>query len=167
MKNKLYFLAIILLIIIIQTTHFDFWSIYSIKPDLILLTTCLFGLLHGSIPGVTFGFSLGFIQDVFSNSLFGAQSFSKALWGYASGQSVLKLDPQYPMVQLMLIFTFSLGDAFLIYILHMLFIGSAHFSNTRIFLFRTFGQIAYNLAIWPLVYPLGSKFFISQQEIKR
>lgn len=167
MKNKIYFFAVIGSIIIIQTTRFEFWSIYKIKPDLILLATCLFGLLRGSASGVTFGFFLGLIQDAFSSGLFGAQSFSKAIWGYASGRSVLKLNPGYPMVQLTLISIFSIGDALLIYILHSTFIDSAHLSNNRLLLFSILGQTAYNLAIWPFIYPLGTNFLINQKEIKR
>ncbi|MGA1825790.1 MAG: rod shape-determining protein MreD [bacterium] len=167
MKNKVYFCAGIGAIIIIQTTHFDFWSIYNIKPDLILLATCLVGLSRGSASGITFGFFVGLIQDAFSSGLFGAQSFSKAIWGYVSGRSVLKLDPRYPLVQLILISLFSLGDALLMHMLHSIFIDSAPLSKNRLFLFTVLGQTAYNLVLWPLIYHLGNTFFILQQEAKR
>ena len=115
------------------------------------------GLLRGSSSGLTVGFFLGLIQDSFSGGLFGSQAFSKTIWGYLSGMSVSQLDPKQPVVQLMLIFVFSLGDALLVYFIHRIFVSSAPLFNGIILIVMIIGQIIYNLALWPIIYHLGIK----------
>ena len=83
MKNKtlFYYIGLLLIILIIQSTRFDFWTIYGIKPDLVLLLLFVISFREGSIIGTAFGFFGGLAQDFLSNGILGSGAFAKSLWG--------------------------------------------------------------------------------------
>ena len=89
MKLKSYFRLFILLII--TTVLQGIYPAFSISgtlitPDLFLLFLTYIALKHGRFSSVTFGFSLGLIQDFTTQiELLGTFSFVKSIAGYVLG----------------------------------------------------------------------------------
>ena len=151
MKNKaIYYIGLLLLMILIQSTRFDFWAIRSIKPDFILLLLFIISIREGSIIGTIFGFFGGLAQDLFSNSLLGSGAFAKSLWGYLIGKSNKRFDTNSLIVQIGLIFFISIGDGLLIHHLMDLLNHPVSFKGRLVLVI--FGQAIYNALIWPLFY---------------
>ncbi|MGA1845418.1 MAG: rod shape-determining protein MreD [bacterium] len=150
MKNKtfFYYLGLLIIILLIQGTRFDFWSIYGVKPDLVLLFIFVISLREGSIPGTVFGFIGGLIQDLFSNGLLGSGAFSKSLWGYLVGKSNLRLDTNSPVVQFGLLFCISMGDGLLIHLLDWMLRHHGSFGG-RVAYYVVW-QAVYNCCVWPI-----------------
>ncbi|MBN2373339.1 rod shape-determining protein MreD [bacterium] len=147
-KKNLYHIVLLFLIILIQSTRFDFWAIRGIKPDLILLLIFAIAIKEGSISGTIFGFAGGIAQDIFSNGLLGAGAFAKSLWGYMMGKSNQRLDTGSMTVQILLILFFSICDGLLI---NLFMWGFRHpFKLQSRFIFFILGQAGYNCIIWPL-----------------
>ncbi|MGA1864384.1 MAG: rod shape-determining protein MreD [bacterium] len=149
MKNKaiFYYTCLLIIILIIQSTRFDFWSIYGVKPDLVLLFLLLVSFREGSITGTVFGFIGGLAQDFFSNSLLGSGAFAKSLWGYLAGKSNQRLDTHSIVVQTGLLFCISILDGLLINGLTGILRHPVSFKG-RIAYFIVF-QAIYNCLIWP------------------
>ncbi|MGA1839576.1 MAG: rod shape-determining protein MreD [bacterium] len=149
MKNKaiFYYICLLIIILIIQSTRFDFWSIYGVKPDLVLLLIFVISFREGSITGTVFGFIGGLAQDFFSNGLLGSGAFAKSLWGYLAGKSNQRLDTHSIVVQIGLLFCISVLDGLLIHCLIVILRHPVSFKG-RIAYSIVF-QAIYNCFIWP------------------
>jgi len=149
-KNKtfFYYLGLLIIILLIQGTRFDFWSIYGVKPDLVLLFIFVISLREGSTQGTIFGFAGGLTQDLFSNALLGSGAFSKSLWGYLIGKSNLRLDTNSMVVQIGLLFCISVGDGLLVHLFAWMLRHHGSFGG-RVVYYIVF-QALYNCCIWPI-----------------
>jgi rod shape-determining protein MreD len=148
-KNKalFYYIGLLLIILIIQSTRFDFWSIYGVKPDLVLLLLFVISFREGDITGTVFGFFGGLTQDFFSNGLLGSGAFAKSLWGFLAGKSNQRFDTHSLVVQIGLLFCISIFDGLLIHFLIGVLRHPASFKG-RIAYCIVF-QAIYNCLLWP------------------
>jgi rod shape-determining protein MreD len=75
--------------LLLQSTLADTISIHEIKPDFVLIVLVLMSFTGGRITGTVFGFSAGWLQDVYSPEFLGLNALCKTiigfLVGYASG----------------------------------------------------------------------------------
>ncbi len=149
MKNKtlFYYIGLLIIILIIQSTRFDFWSIYGVKPDLVLLLLFVISFREGSITGTVFGFIGGLAQDFFSNGLLGSGAFAKSLWGFLAGKSNQRLDTHSMVVQIGLLFCISIFDGLLIHAIIGILRNSISFKERNVYFI--FFQAIYNCLVWP------------------
>jgi len=84
-KLRLFFLAFILLALILQTTVVDFFRVYSIKPDLVLLVVIFLGFMYGKRDGMLAGFLGGLFSDLAAGSYIGLNIVSYLAAGYLAG----------------------------------------------------------------------------------
>ena len=63
-------IGIIVVVLLIQLTLINSFTIQGVKPDLILLVVMVFSLLQGAEEGSISGFVSGLLQDVFSSAFF-------------------------------------------------------------------------------------------------
>jgi len=154
-RNTIYYLLLLFFTLLVQSTKFDFMSIYGIKPDLVLIFVCFVSLREGGICGTIYGFVGGIIQDLFSNGLLGASAFAKSLWGYLIGKSIKRLDTTSVVAQLTLVFFFSIFDGSLICILNWAFLSFSFFKGS--FVFYIFSQALYNCIVWPFFILISGK----------
>lgn len=153
MKNRyIYYTFLLFLLLFIQSTRFDFWRIYGIKPDLILLFVFMVGFQEESIKGTLFGFIAGLCQDMLSNGLLGSSAFCKSIWGYLAGKSNRRFDTGSITVQIGLICFFSLGDGLLMNMLAWTFHLSMP-ARPKI-IYGILGQAGYNTICWPFYFLL-------------
>jgi len=85
MLRTLYFLALVLGFILLQTTALNFIAINGIKPDLVLVVVILNGFLRGTREGAFLGFVAGVMQDLVSGGYFGLYALTNMTAGYLGG----------------------------------------------------------------------------------
>lgn len=85
MKKFFINFSIVLLILTFQATMGDFIKVLGIQPDLILVLTCMAGLLNGKNGGGLTGIFVGLFQDVLYGSFIGLNALAKSVTGYVVG----------------------------------------------------------------------------------
>ncbi len=80
-----FYLLLLGVVMILQTTILDTVAIAGIKPDLVLLLVVLSGFLLGTREGAFLGFVGGIVVDLFSGSYIGINALSKMAAGYLAG----------------------------------------------------------------------------------
>jgi len=83
--RTLYFLALVLGFILLQSTALNFIAINGIKPDLVLVLVILNGFLRGTREGAFLGFVSGVMQDLVSGGYFGMYALINMTAGYLGG----------------------------------------------------------------------------------
>lgn len=74
-------------------------DLFGLHADLVLLFVLASGMRHGETPGALWGIVLGFVEDVFSAGLPGANILTKGLFGFAAGSLREQLDCENPNTQ--------------------------------------------------------------------
>ncbi len=76
---------LILAAFLLQNNIFAALPIIRTTPNLLLLVTVTFGLLHGKLTGLAVGFFAGLLMDMFGGTLLGQYALILSVLGYASG----------------------------------------------------------------------------------
>jgi len=85
MIRKISMAVLIFVTVIAQCLLFQVFEIASIKPNLLLLLTCSFGLMRGRTSGLLTGFFSGLTLDVLFPGQLGMQALIYMWIGYFSG----------------------------------------------------------------------------------
>ncbi len=126
MKPHAYF-VILLLIIPLQASLLDVFSIGGVKPDLALAVLYIIGLLTSPAEAALAGIAIGLVQDIGSASLIGFSGMTRGLEGLAAGLLGSRvLDISSPMIVLVLA-VFSLAEGIFIAIFLQVIYGSVPF----------------------------------------
>ncbi len=97
MKGILATAALALSLITLQTGGAG--SLFGLNPGLVLIFVVANGMRRGETSGTLWGIALGFIEDVFSAGLPGANILTKGLFGFAAGSLREQLDWENPNTQ--------------------------------------------------------------------
>ena len=150
---------------ILQTTLFEYISIWGVKPNLMLIIPVFFGLRDGQMTGAIIGFICGLIEDSFSSGPRGVNALSKTLLGFSVGSlkgGILRdsLTSRAIVIFLatflneiflfMIFFILDLTDSFLKSFKSVIIISA--FYNTAL------GLFFFYFSIHPLSSPLGEIF---------
>jgi len=76
---------IVIIILVIQLTILNLFTLQGLKPDLILILIIIFALLKGEGEGAVIGFFSGLLQDIFSVGLLGVNALIKTVAGFLCG----------------------------------------------------------------------------------
>lgn len=85
MKRKGITFLIILICFLFQSTVFSKFSIFSIKPNLMIIVTASFGFMRGKKEGMMVGFICGLMTDIFWGNILGLYALIYATIGYING----------------------------------------------------------------------------------
>lgn len=85
MRRKLTLALLILLTFILQSTVFQWLSIASIAPNLLLILTVSFGFMRGKREGLFVGFFCGILIDIFYGNLIGFYALIYMYIGFLNG----------------------------------------------------------------------------------
>lgn len=120
MRRKIVLAVLILTAFLLQTTVFQFFTVASVAPNLLLILTASFGLMRGRKEGLWVGFFCGLAIDLFYGNLFGFYALLYMYMGYLSGffyKVFYDEDIKIPMV---LIAVSDLVYSLLVYVLQFL-----------------------------------------------
>jgi rod shape-determining protein MreD len=81
MKN-LIFLAVIIILGLLQLTFLDAFMIFNIKPDLLLISALIASLFLEKKPALALSLFAGIFKDAFGSSVFGLNCLLFCLWSF-------------------------------------------------------------------------------------
>jgi len=102
------FLLITFTLGIFQFTLLNYFSIFGIKPDLLLVTVVIAGLLLQTRQAILFGLFAGIFKDVFGVDMFGLDVISFSLWGFVSAHISRKISIDDNVTRVFLVFIIAL-----------------------------------------------------------
>ena len=85
MRRKIVFAILIIITFILQSTVFQWLSIASISPNLLLILTVSLGFMCGKTTGLFVGFFSGLMIDLFYGNLFGLNALIYMYIGFLNG----------------------------------------------------------------------------------
>lgn len=144
-----------IIIFLIETVAVDFFTIWRIKPDFILIIVVYSGLFLTKNSATAIGFTAGFIQDALSFKLMGINSLSKCLIGFSIGGLREKILNENLIVQYLFTFIATIfnGMIFFLALKWLLFPEIKELD----FLGNLFIQAVYNSILAPPIFWLLNK----------
>ncbi|MCZ6701264.1 MAG: rod shape-determining protein MreD [bacterium] len=121
--SAVFLINLFLISFLFQSTLMQYASFGGVRPDLILLLACLGGLFFGRQRGLTLGALAGLIQDCLSGGIFGLNTLSKSLIGFATGVLQRHVGFHHRLLQALLVALLTAFDALLTFGVARLFQG--------------------------------------------
>lgn len=97
-------ILLLALAFILQTTWVDSIKVWSIKPDLLIMTLSFIALRSGPVVGAYMGLGVGIFQDIYLPADLGVNALAKSLIGAGFGYSHTRMVAESIQVQTALIF---------------------------------------------------------------
>ena len=97
-------ILLILLALLLQTSWMHKISIFGIIPDTVLLVLVYIGISGGQIEGTLFGFTSGFLLDVYNPESMGTNALANTLVGFSVGYTRIGVVAEDFRVQALLLF---------------------------------------------------------------
>lgn len=96
-------ILLLALAFILQTTWVDSIKVWSIKPDLLIMTLSFIALRSGPVVGAYMGLGVGIFQDIYLPTDLGVNALAKSLIGAGFGYSHTRMVADSIQVQTALI----------------------------------------------------------------
>ena len=96
-------ILLLVLAFVLQTTWVDSLKVWSIKPDLLLITLSFIALRSGPIVGAYMGLGVGIFQDIYLPADLGVNALAKSLIGAGLGYSHARMVADSVQVQAALV----------------------------------------------------------------
>lgn len=159
--NWLKLLAIGIIILIVQTTLVPYIRIFGIAPDMLLVWVTVSALILGRKHGMIVGAIAGFLQDIFSSTMY-VHTISKIAAGYITVFIKENILGGEEAIATVIVFIISVVSAFIDVILLYFFMGSG---VPSMFYFLTMVIIysIYNVATVPVLFPVISRIELEKQ----
>ncbi|WP_231702781.1 rod shape-determining protein MreD [Desulfocucumis palustris] len=103
--------------LLLQSSTFNSFQIWGIKPDLVLLIIVFNAFLRGHREGAFAGFCVGLLQDIITGSYIGLNALTYMAVGYLVGMTQSKLYKDSSLIMMFLMLAASLVEQFLKYLL--------------------------------------------------
>lgn len=104
MRETIKFLFISAVIVILQMTLLNRFTLFGAKPEILLALTIFFSLYGGAISGLAAGLIFGFASDIFSAHPLGVNTFAFSIIGFFLAVFKDKLFRESIFTQFILIF---------------------------------------------------------------
>lgn len=147
---KAAFLSIIIIACLIQATLLDYFSVFGVKPDLLLACMVMAVLSFEFKWAFFFGVSAGLLKDAMGLSAFGINTFLFSLWAYLIINLSRKIVIENYFLPSLLIFIITFVND--ITVRAMFFSFSGLNVPAGIFFRITFLESAYTALVFPLLF---------------
>lgn len=166
MKKILLSIAVFLvfiLIYILQTNFFSWFTIAGIKPNLIVMLVLFIGLFAGKIYGLTFGVIFGILIDIFISKKIGLSAIMYGAIGIFGGilDRNFSKDSKATIVGMVIISTFLFE--FVSYITNSIIFSYTWEMLT--FFIKLIIEIIYNSILTIILYPIIQKTGFGVQDM--
>jgi rod shape-determining protein MreD len=159
MKN-LAFLVVILILYILQITLLDFFRVFNVKPDLLLIAVVFASLIFDLRWALPFGVLSGVFKDTFSATTFGTNTLLFSLWSFLIFRLAKKISIDDDFRSAILIFIVSILHNIII---GLLFIYSGNALPLGIFLRIICISSIYTALVLPLIFRVINPIFSNPQ----
>ncbi len=102
------FLIVTLILGIFQLTFLEYFKIFGIKPDLLLVTVVIAGLFFEMRSAIIFGIFAGIFKDIFSLNPFGLNLLLFSLWGFLVAKISRKISIEDNIAAAIVVFIIAL-----------------------------------------------------------
>lgn len=168
MHNKVSRFSVYLVLfisLVLQVTAVDYIKIFGAKPDLMLLAVIFFGLLFGGSIGLEAGLVAGLAKDILSLDVFGANTFTMALTGFAVGGLSQKFFKESKIMQTAIVFVFVIVCMLIHYTVNSLVSNAGYIRAPEYFFGLILPTSLYTSVLSMLIFPfLMHRFHLEERE---
>lgn len=150
------FAILLFLTVVLQGTLFNTLSIHGIKPDFPFILSYSIGIYGGEMKGLILGGIIGLLIDSGTGILLGPNLASKATVGFSSGYMRRKIFRVTHSVNLLLLFSLSIMDGIINFLLINIFIAASSFY--RAFITLILPQAVYSSIAGVFILILAERF---------
>ena len=150
---------LILLNFVLQTSILPHVAVFGVTPDTALIFIVGYGVLRGDVEGAIFGFSAGFLQDVFSGGPLGMFALFGLVIGYVSGKPFRDFFTDNYILPFFIVLIAVLGQQFMIYISSFLLLGHLNLAlyARTIILPTTIYTISLSIPLYSLLHCINGR----------
>lgn len=102
--KKVLFLLFIIIFGIIQVTSINYFNVFGIRPDLLLISVCLASLFFEFKWAFVFSICAGLFKDAFSINTFALNTLLFPFWCFLISRAAAKIDIDNNFMRIVLIF---------------------------------------------------------------
>lgn len=151
--RKRFFLLIIVILALLQVTILNYFKIFGVKPDLLLISAVVAGLFSSDLKWVLFlSVFCGILKDALATNAFGINTLLFPLWSFLMMKLSKKISIDNNFIPAVLIFIIRVFD-YIIARLIFLFFGST--IPIGIFLRIVFLESLYTALVSPLLFKIS------------
>lgn len=150
MLRKIITGILILFFFVLQTTLFQWFSLASITPNLLLILVFAFGFMRGKKAGIWIGFFCGLLLDIYYGNIIGFYACIYMYIGYINGIFNKVFYDEDITLPLVLIFGSNILYGFVIYIIRFLLRTRLDFAYY--FMHVIIAETVYTMVIAILIY---------------
>lgn len=149
------FTLIFIIIYLLQSNFFSWFTIAGVKPNLIIIFVLFIGLFTNRILGLSYGVIFGLLLDIFINKKIGISAIMLGIVGLLGGilDKNFSKDSKITIIGMVIVTTF-------IYEFAMYIINSVIFSyvwEMKAFFIKIIIEMIYNAIITIILYPMMQK----------
>ena len=141
---------------ILQVTFLDYFSVFGVKPDLLLIAVVTVSLLAETRGALVLSIFAGALKDMLGVGGFGTNTFFFCLWSFLILQLSKKLTIETDAIRAIVVFVITLFQQI---ISGLLLIYSGSFVPLGIFLRITILETVYTTALFPLLFKISTPNF--------
>lgn len=122
MRGKRYKItAFLIFFTVIQISALNYIEIYSVKPDILLISVIILALYKGSRAGIEAGIIAGLLYDLGRSTTFGLSIILFAIYGYVIGFLGKNVYKESVFLRCLIVFIFSLATGLIHYLFSLMF----------------------------------------------
>lgn len=147
--KKLFFFVLILILGLVQATILNYFRIFFVKPDFLLISIVIASLYFAPCWAITFSIFAGFLKDILGKGSFGINTILFLIWSFLIIKLAKKvsIDHNISRAVLILIVVF-LNDL----LIRLIFLSSGTFITLVVFFKVMFLESFYTVLVSPLVF---------------
>jgi len=161
MKTKVLVYAVcIFVIVLIQSTLLDYFKVFNVKPDLMVIFIVSIALLRGNVEGAIIGFFCGLLQDMVTGKILGFYALLGLYLGLIIGSVNKRLYRENFLVIIFFTFISSVVYEFSVCLFNYFIIGKIDllFSFEKIIFPESIYNSVVSVLMYIFVFKLNDRF---------
>lgn len=157
------FIITFIIIYILQSNFFSWFTIAGVKPNLIIVFVLFIGLFTNEVYGLTFGVIFGLLLDIFISKKIGVSAIMLGLTGILGAilDKNFSKDSKITILGMVMITTFLYE--FISYIVNSMIFS--YIWEPKQFLIKVIIEVIYNAILTIILYPIMQKIGLNIQDM--
>ncbi|QRN86109.1 rod shape-determining protein MreD [Clostridia bacterium] len=154
LREWLIWLIITYFFLLLESSVLVHFTIFGAKPDLLLISVVMIGLMQGKEEALAKGFFMGLVEDLFIGRFVGSNAIVKALVGFFTGQVEREIVKENVVIAVAMVWILTVVNH-LLYGALMIILGNANYLGLdylRTLLTSAFYNGILTVALFPFFY---------------